>query len=174
LGYVPVSAINSVSFASRIGRCSAAEHFSGSWWKSGNGFERGVDNCPRGYRVVSIDGDEITHAYRTSAESEVTRPGEFYDLAKPLTAGKETAFVFNCYDAPNESTAVAKIDDGPWQSMPAFAAPSPATRGLTMPHHFRLVADTTGLETGRHAIMVRVTMPHGQVVEASCPFVIDE
>ena len=152
----------------------ASISISGSWWKAGGGFERGVDNCPRGYRIVSIDGDKVTHTYRSSAESRVTRQGEFTGLTKALAGGKETAFVFNCYDAPNESTAVARIDDGPTQVMPPFAAPSPVTGGLTMPHHFRLVADTTGLDAGRHTIMVRVTMPDGQVVEASSPFEIDQ
>jgi hypothetical protein len=152
----------------------ASISISGSWWKAGEDFERGVDNSPRGYRIVSIDGNRITHAYRSTAESHVTRQGEFYGLANPLTADAETAFVFNCYDAPNESTAVARVDDGPWQPMPAFAAPSPATAGLAMPHHFRMVADTTRLEAGRHTITVRVTSPAGQVVEVASPFVVDE
>jgi UDP-2,3-diacylglucosamine pyrophosphatase LpxH len=37
---------------------------SGSWWQSGAGFERGVDNTPRGYRLVSVDGDRIAHRYQ--------------------------------------------------------------------------------------------------------------
>jgi hypothetical protein len=145
---------------------------SGSWWKSQAGFERGVDDCPRGYRIVSVDGNRITHRYQSTAESRVEGPGEFSGLTKPVPAGERTSFVFNCYDAPNGSTAVAAIDEGPWQAMPAFAAPSPATRGLTMPHHFQLVADTTEFEAGPHTIRVRVTAPDGQVVEASSPFVI--
>jgi hypothetical protein len=43
-----------------------------------------------------------------------------------------------------------------------------------MPHHFRLVADTTDLASGRHTIAVRVTAPDGKVTEARSPFVVDE
>ena len=124
-------------------------------------------------RIVSVDGDRISHRYQSSAESRVERVGEFYGLKDPLTAKTETAFVFNCYDAPNESTAMARIDDGPWRPMPRFAAPSPVTAGLTMPHHFRLVADTTTLGSGRHNITVRVTAPDGTTMTASGPFDID-
>jgi hypothetical protein len=145
---------------------------SGSWWKAGREFERGVDNCPRGYRVVSVDGNRITHRYMSTAESRVNRPGEFSSLEAPLPPAGEAVFVFNCYDAPNEATAVARIDEGPWQPMPSYAAPSPATQGLTMPHHFRLVANTAELSSGSHTITVRVTYPDGERVETTKEFAI--
>ncbi len=145
---------------------------SGSWWKAGPGLERGVDNCPRGYRIVSVDGNKIAHRYQTSAESRVERVGEFPGLSGSLSASKETVFVFNCFDAPNEATVAARIDNGPWQSMPRLAARSPVTAGLTMPHHFRLVTDTTTLDFGHHSITVRVTRPDGETTEASTPFVV--
>jgi hypothetical protein len=137
---------------------------SGSWWKSGAGFERGVDGCPRGYRIVSVDGAKITHRYRASCESHVDRQGEFYGVDGPIPAGEGAEFIFNCYDAPNGSTAEARIDGGPWQPMPAHAAASKTTPDLTMPHHFRLVTDTTKLKPGRHTIEARVTWPDGNVV----------
>jgi len=143
---------------------------SGSWWKNGAGMERGVDNCPRGYRVVSADGSKITHRYQSSCESRVDRQGEFYGFDKSLVTGASSEFIFNCYDAPNGATAAARINNGAWQSMPAFAAPSPATAGLTMPHHFRLVADTTTLQPGPHTIQVRVTWPNGTVVAETARF----
>ncbi len=100
---------------------------SGSWWKAGEGFERGVDGCPRGYRVVSVDGTTIAHHYRSSGESHVDRRGEFYGLERPIPSAERAEFVFNCYDAPNGSTARGRIDDGPWQPMPAYAAVSRTT-----------------------------------------------
>ena len=115
---------------------------SGSWWQRGEGLERGVDNSPRGYRIVSVDGVSVTHRYQSSAESRTPNGGEFYELGSPRVASAASEFVFNCYDAPNAATAVAHIDEGPWQPMPTFAAPSPITAGLTMPHHYRLITDT--------------------------------
>jgi hypothetical protein len=144
----------------------------GSWFKSGPGFERCVDGCPRGYRIVSVDGTKITHRYHSSCESHVDRRGEFVGLEKPVPAAKAAAFVFNCYDAPNGSAAEARIDGGPWQRMPAFAAPSAVTADLVMPHHFRLLADTTSLAPGRHTIEARVTWPDGTVVVEQAEFVV--
>jgi len=144
---------------------------SGSWFKAGAGFERGVDNSPRGYRIVSVDGAKITHRYRSSCESYVDRRGEFVGLDGIMPAGKKAEIVFNCYDAPNRSTAQARIDRGPWQPMPAFAAVNKAYE-LNMPHHFRLMAETSGLAPGRHTIEARVTWPDGTVVTEVGTFVL--
>jgi len=152
----------------------ASISISGAWWKNGTGFERGVDNSPRGYRVVSVDGREISHRYQSSCESRVDRHGEFYGLEKPVKAGEQSTFLFNCYDAPNGATAQARIDGGPWLPMPAFPAPSPATAGLTMPHHFRLVTDTTGLPPGAHTVEARVTRPDKTVVAEEAEFLLAE
>lgn len=121
-----------------------------------------------GHRVVQSDDS----GHESSAESRTVRRGEFYGLDEPLAAGTETPFVFNCYDAPKEAVAAARLDTGPWQPMPAFAAPSPATAGLTMPHHYRLISDTSRLEPGRHTITARVTFPDGSVVEEHAAFQI--
>lgn len=131
---------------------------SGSWFKSGPGMERGVDGSPRGYRVVSVDGDKITHRYCSTAESRVQGQGEFVGLDKPLRAGRPVELVFNCYDAPNGSTAEARIDGGPWQPMPPFAAINPAHK-LKMPHHFRLEAGP--LPVGPHEVEAQVHWPDG-------------
>ena len=144
---------------------------SGSWWQSGQGFERGVDNVPRGYRIISVDGPKITHRYRSSCESYVDREGEFAGLSKGIKPGKSTEFVFNCYDAPNGSTARARIDNGPWQEMPSFAVVNEKL-GLQMPHHFRLVTDSTGLIEGSHAIEAQVTWPDGTAVSEKEEFSI--
>jgi hypothetical protein len=147
---------------------------SGSWWKGGAGLERGVDNCPRGYRVVSVDGGAVSHRYQSSCESRVGRRGEFYNLHQPFYADKRAEFVLNCYDAPNESTAAARLDDGPWLALAPHAAPSPATPGLTMPHHFRLQVDASSLQPGDHTIEARVTFPDGAVVAETEKFVVHQ
>ena len=139
---------------------------SGSWWRGGAGMERGVDGVPRGYRIVSVDGTKITHRYQSSCESRVDRRGEFPGLEKPLPLGPPAMLVFNCYDAPNGATAEARVGDGPWQAMPAFAAVNQSL-GLKMPHHFRLQADTAALGPGHHTIHARVRWEGGEVVESA-------
>jgi hypothetical protein len=44
------------------------------------------------------------------------------------------------------------------------------TAGLSMPHHFRLLADTRALPPAKHTIEVRVTWPDGSVVTEAAPF----
>jgi len=137
---------------------------SGSWFKSGAGLERGVDGSPRGYRIVSVDGQRITHRYCSTAESCVDRQGEFLGLEKPWAAGQPLVVIFNCYDAPQGSKAECRVDQGRWQPMPPFAAIN-ESQGLAMPHHFRLQGPS--LPAGRHAIEVRVNWPDGSVVRES-------
>ena len=143
----------------------------GSWWKSGEGLERGVDGTPRGYRIVSVNGKKISHRYRSSCESHVARQGEFVGLGGRASANKKTEFVFNCYDAPNGSTAQARIDGGPWQPMPAHFAVNQSI-GLKMPHHFRFVADTTQLKAGPHTIEARVAWPDRTIVTEKETFIV--
>ena len=122
-----------------------------------------MDGTPRGYRIVSVAGGKITHRYVTSTESRVDRQGELEGLSGPLPAGR-AELVFNCYDAPNGSTARARIDQGTFQPMPSYAPPN--AEGLERPHHFRLLADLSGLKAGHHYLEVRVEWPDGtEVVE---------
>jgi hypothetical protein len=142
---------------------------SGSWWRNGEGMERGVDGSPRGYRIVSVDGTKISHRYQSSCESRVERQGEFLGIEKPLPPGSPAPVVLNCYDAPHGSSAEARIDDGPWQPMPAFPAVNDAIK-LEMPHHFRLLIDPARVGPGDHTITARVRWPDGTEVTESSPF----
>jgi len=142
---------------------------SGTWWHSGRGFERATDGCPRGYRVVSVDGTKITHRYRSSCESRVERRGEFVRLRDRIEARRGVSFTFNCYDAPNGSTAAARFDDGPWRPM---AQPKYRSSSIPKPHHFRLSADTTKLKPGKHTIEARVVWPDGTIVVGKGMFVL--
>ncbi len=144
---------------------------SGSWWKSGRGFERATDGSPRGYRIVSVDGKKITHRYHSSCESHVDRRGEFMGLNGRIAAKKDAVFTFNCYDAPAGSTARACVDDGPWRPMTRFkykASP------IDKPHHFRSVIDRMQLRPGRHTIEARVTWPDGTVVAEKETFLVGD
>jgi len=144
---------------------------SGSWWHGGPGFERATDGCPRGYRIVSVDGTKITHRYQSSCESRVDRRGEFMQLGGRVSAKKDAVFTFNCYDAPNGSTARARINGGPWQPMIRFKYKSSP---IDKPHHWRLMTDTTKLGPGRHTIQARVIWPDGTVVVEEETFVVAE
>ena len=142
---------------------------SGSWWHGGQGFERATDGCPRGYRVVSVDGTDVTHRYCSSCESRVDRQGEFMGLRDRIPAAKSTAFTFNCYDAPDGSTAEARLDGGAWRPMASVKYKSSP---IDKPHYFRLVADTASLGSGPHAIEARVAWPDGTVVVEKKTFTV--
>ncbi len=145
---------------------------SGSWWKAGEGLERGVDGSPRGYRIVTVDGAKVSHRYRPSCESFVESRGQWYPLDEAIGDAATTSFVFNCYDAPNGSISEGRIDNGPWQPMPPHAMASKPTPDLTMVHHFVLTADTSKLASGEHTLSARVTWPDGTIVEESKRFTI--
>jgi UDP-2,3-diacylglucosamine pyrophosphatase LpxH len=138
----------------------------GCWFKSGGGLERNVDGCPRGYRVVTVDGDRLTHRYCASAESRVERQGEWVGIERPFAAGLAVPLVFNCYDAPQGSTAECRVDQGAWQPMTPFEAVNEAF-GLKLCHHFRLQGSP--LAPGRHQVEARVRWPDGTVVVEKAP-----
>jgi hypothetical protein len=149
-----------VEYAETVSLC-------GRWWRAGEGFERATDGSPRGYRVVSVDGNQIRHRYQSSCESRVERQGEFVDLSETITPDADTSFVFSCYDAPNGSTAQARVDNGPWRAMPQVVLQN---SGVPKPHHWQLTVDTTALAAGPHTIDARVTWPDGTVTRRSASF----
>ncbi len=156
--------VRGIEFVSSISVC-------GSWWRSGEGFERGVDNVPRGYRVVQIRGGRLRHRYVSSGESKVDRRGEFANLKAPIARSKNAAFVFNCYDAPNGSSARARIDAGPWMPMQQYTERGGYVK-MQMPHHFVLTADTAALALGKHEVTAHVTWPDGTVVTETGRFTL--
>lgn len=99
------------------------------------------------------------------------RQGEWYPLGKTADGAATRQFVFNCYDAPNGSTAKGRLDDGPWQPMPPFPMKSKPTPDLTMLHHYQLTIDKS-LAPGEHTLRARVTWPDGTVVQESTSFVM--
>jgi UDP-2,3-diacylglucosamine pyrophosphatase LpxH len=147
--------VKGIEFVESISLC-------GSWWKAGEGFERGVDGTPRGYRIVEVDGSKVTHRYVSSAESRVDREAEFVNLAHGILADEEASFILNCYDAPNTAVAEGRIDGGPWHKMPSSPHLN-AELSLTMPHHFALVADMAALGPGEHVVEGVVRWPGGRV-----------
>jgi len=152
--------VKGIEFVSSISVC-------GCWWHSGEGFERGVDNVPRGYRVIEVRGDHISHRYVSSCESKVDRQGEFMGLDNPIIP----SIVFNCYDAPNGSTAKVRIDSGPWTPMQQYTGKGGYIK-MQMPHHFILRTDTTGLTPGKHRVTAHVTWPDGTIVTEATNFTV--
>jgi len=156
--------VRGIEFVSSISVC-------GSWWRSGEGFERGVDNVPRGYRIIEVRDGNISHRYVSSCESKVDRRGEFTGLEKTIKSSKSMPIVFNCYDAPNGSSARARIDSGPWVPMQHYTKNGGYSK-MQMPHHFILSADTTKLTAGRHRATARVTWPDGTIVTEATDFTV--
>ncbi|TKJ37699.1 MAG: hypothetical protein CEE38_06400 [Planctomycetes bacterium B3_Pla] len=156
--------VKGIEFVSSISVC-------GCWWRSGEGFERGVDNVPRGYRIIEVRAGRISHRYVSSCESKVDSRGEFSGLDNPIIAAKSTPIVFNCYDAPNGSTAKARIDSGPWTPMQPYTEKGGYVK-MQMPHHFSLRADTTALVGGKHRLTAHVTWPDGTIVIESANFTV--
>jgi 3',5'-cyclic AMP phosphodiesterase CpdA len=156
--------VRGIEFVSSISVC-------GSWWRSGQGFESGVDNAPRGYRVIEVREGRISHRYVSSCESKVDRQGEFVGLDNPIKASQNTRIVFNCYDAPNGSGAQARIDSRPWIPMEQYVEKGGYVN-MQMPHHFALSVDTLELSTGKHRITAKVTWPDGTIVTESADFTV--
>ena len=156
--------VKGIEFVSSISVC-------GCWWHSGEGFERGVDNVPRGYRIVKVRGDYISHRYVSSCESKVDRRGEFIGLGNPIIPSKSTVIIFNCYDAPNGSTAKMRIDFGPWTPMQQYTGKGDYIK-MQMPHHFSLRTDTTGLTSGKHCVTANVNWPDGTIVTEATSFTV--
>ena len=156
-------AVKGIEFVTSISIC-------GSWWRSGEGFERGVDNVPRGYRIIEVREGQIGHRYVSSGESKVNRLGEFMGLDDPVRPSKNMAIIFNCYDAPNGSTAQARIDSGPWVQMQKYTEKGGSVN-MQMPHHFILRTDTAKLVAGKHYITARITWPDSTVLTESTDFI---
>jgi hypothetical protein len=156
--------VKGIEFVTSISVC-------GCWWRSGEGFERGVDNVPRGYRIVDVRGGRISHRYVSSGESKVDHLGEFVGLDNPVMQSRSMAIVFNCYDAPNGSKAEARIDSGPWMRMQQYTEKGGCVN-MQMPHHFILRADTTRLAPGTHHLTARVMWPDGAIVTESTDFIV--
>ena len=144
---------------------------SGSWWYGGSKFERATDGSPRGYRIVSVDGNKISHRYQSSCESRVQRQGEFMGLQKTLPPNQDASFVFNCYDAPNGSTAVARLDTEPWREIPQVILKE---SGVKKPHYWKWKVEASSLPPGPHKIEACVTWPDGTVINESATFHVNE
>ena len=97
------------------------------------------------------------------------RRGEFVGLDDPVILSKNTAIIFNCYDAPNGSTAEARIDSEPWSQIQEYTEKGGYIK-MQMPHHFILRTDTTRLAPGKHQVTARVTWPDGTIVTESTSF----
>ncbi len=113
----------------------------------------------------------MSHRYVSSCESKVDRQGEFQGLEDPIRISKNTAIVYNCYDAPNGSTAKARFDSGPWMSMKQCDEKGGYVR-MKMPHHFSLSTDAAKLTTGKHRVTARVTWPDGTILTESADLAV--
>jgi len=101
----------------------------------------------------------------------VDRRGEFVGLDNPIISSKSFAIIFNCYDAPNGSTAKVRIDSGPWKPMQQYTEKGGYVK-MQMPHHFIFRMDTTGLAPGKHHLTAQITWPDRTIVTETTSFIV--
>ncbi|HAK97627.1 MAG TPA: hypothetical protein DCM87_22205 [Planctomycetes bacterium] len=133
----------------------ASQAVSGSWWKSGGGFERGQDRAPRGYRIVEVDGAAIAHRFVASCESRTGAAGECDREGRESLPRRHTRLVFNVYDGASWAGGTASIDGAGACPVRAIAAVDPASRAI-LPHHYACHADLRALAPGRHRVRLEL------------------
>jgi len=129
----------------------ASQAVCGSWWRSGAGFERGVDRAPRGYRVVAVDGTAISHRFVASCESRSGAAGECDRGERELLPRRHARLIFNMYDGASWALGTATIEGAAAVPAAACAAVDPGTRAI-LPHHYACHADLSPLAPGRHRV----------------------
>lgn len=137
----------------------------GTWWKAApEEREVGVSGEPRGYRVLDVQGDRISHRYRGSAESRPDAIGEIVGRPRKVSAGKDLALAVNVFDAGEQAEVQARVDDAP----PVVLQRSGAHKhfaNLRPTHHWKLVIPAERMSDGRHRLQVQVKEP-GQASES--------
>ncbi|MGQ9590307.1 MAG: nucleoside hydrolase [Planctomycetota bacterium] len=150
---------------------ATSQAVSGSWWASGEGFERGTDGAPRGYRVVEVDGTRISHRFVSSAESHIEARGEFRVPSRPIRPERYAAFLFHAHDVPAGARFLGRIDGGGERELLRATPVSPTSRRIR-PNCAELRLDTTALAPGEHAIEVEVSAP-GEIFRESARFSLE-
>jgi len=127
---------------------------SGCWWRSATGRELAVSGEPRGYRLIDVQGNRVSHRYVSSAESRVSKPGELVGITDSgtgrLEAGRDLAV--NFFDASNEARVSGRFDGGPWRPWTPAKIPG-GVSDLTAAHHWQCPQEQ--LTGGFHALEVR-------------------
>lgn len=137
----------------------------GTWWKAGSEErEAGVSGEPRGYRVLDVKGDRISHRYRGSAESRPDTIGEVVGRPRTVLTGKDLALQVNVFDAGEHAEVWARVDEAP----PVILQRSGEHKhfaNLKPAHHWKLAIPAKQLSAGRHRLHVQVKEP-GQAPES--------
>ena len=73
---------------------------SGTWWNAAaERREVGVSGEPRGYRVLDVQGEQISHRYRSSAESRSDTIGEIVGRPHRAPSSEDLTLQVNVFDA---------------------------------------------------------------------------
>jgi len=138
---------------------------SGTWWKApAERREVGVSGEPRGYRVLDVQGERISHRYRSSAESRSETIGEIVGRPRSASASEDLALHVNVFDASEQAEVLSRVDDAP----PAVLHRSYQKKhfaNLKPAHHWKLTIPASRMTTGRHRLQVQVKEP-GQAAES--------
>ncbi len=137
----------------------------GTWWKAtSEEREVGVSGEPRGYRVLDVRGDRISHRYRGSAESRSDAVGEIVGQPRRVSAEDNLALEVNIFDASEQAEVWARVDDAP----PVVLQRSGEHKhfaNLAPAHHWKLAIPAKLMRAGRHRLQIEVKEP-GQASES--------
>jgi len=137
----------------------------GTWWKApAKQRELGVSGEPRGYRVLDVQGERISHRYRGSAESQSDAIGEIVGRPQRVSAGVELALEANVFDASEQAKVLARIDDAP-PTVLDRSDDKKHFQNLKPAHHWKLTVPANRMTTGRHRLQIQLNEP-GQVSES--------
>ncbi len=131
----------------------------GTWWKSPEKIrEDCVSGEPRGYRILDIHGDRIEHHYQSSAESHVDDLGEIVGHPRTLPRGQDAELQVNVFDASEQATVSARIDNEPPVVLPR-SSDSKHFANLEPTHHWKWKISADQLNAGRHVLHVQLKEP---------------
>ena len=137
----------------------------GTWWKAASEErEVGVSGEPRGYRVLDVQGDRISHRYRGSAESRSDAIGEIVGRPRGVSVGRDLALSVNVFDAGEQAEVWARVDEAPPKVL-RRSGENKHFANLKPAHHWKLTIPAGRMTAGRHRLQVEVKEP-GQASES--------
>ena len=132
----------------------------GHWWERGGRPPVNVDGSPKGYRLIYVNGDEITSAYQGTGHPSRYRMRIVGPHRGEAVEGRIGLGV-NVFDADARWSVDYRLDAGDWRPLkftPQLARPNV----LSNAHFWAGYVDVKGLLPGVHVVWIRATGPSGE------------